>query len=172
MGKSKLLRVFKIALSVVIALSIVFVFLFLLSNIMESLPEPRMFTDLSAFAKLEVYADDSTNIVDSTIIGLECESSYCKSIVYKDNRYQVFAYVFSEQETALQYFTNETGSEVFSIWNESLTGDNLYHTTYVIYYENYLYKISGGNRLSTVEFINWLNADFSIDLNSISPKNV
>ena len=123
----------------------------------------RVFEDISAFEKLNSLSVKGLPI-DAKAAELKPKEEYCKEIRWEDNTYSVYAYVFADAAQAKSYFTHVTGKESALPGNFSSSGNCFFNTRYIAYYENRLYLVKGGSYQAVVRFVNWLNADFPLDL--------
>ena len=128
--------------------------------------EPKMFEELSEFSKLEqIAARELAAEKDVHVQGLSAEQTLLCEVDYEGHSYEVYAYVFADAEKAQQYFENVTGKKTQEAWNFSCSGNVFFSTRYVIYSGNCAYLVKGGAYRPTAQFIRWLSADFSQELN-------
>ena len=77
----------------------------------------RVFTDISDFNRLDQYAVKEIDVSDDkNLNGLAPKSSYVKEISYNGDVYSVYAYVFSDTESAISYFQKCTGKNTDSVF--------------------------------------------------------
>ena len=128
----------------------------------------RIFTSLSSFESLEEYEVDTKKLFDADLEELKPEESYVAKVKYNNRVYKIYAYVFPENNDALQYFANIWDIGDTSIYPEGYYRFhtlNLGDTTWSAYYQNCAYKIEGYGAKRFCEFVTWLIEDFPIDIN-------
>lgn len=151
-----------IIVGIVLIILVLFGMLEVIPKINNSPTNVYMFTDIRSFLKLDPYAISDAR--DAKIGGLQYSDSYCKEVSFDGEQFNVYAYVFENVTDAQAYFAKQTGKDTDRLWSFTTSSNYFFHTDYISYCQNYLYRVEGGSYLSTTAFINWLNADFPIDL--------
>lgn len=122
----------------------------------------RMFEHIEELEKLEPYVTKELTIGDDRYVrNLDIVDSYLCKVEYNDCTYEVYAYVFKDMDTSKKYFRNIQGGTTEDNASYSASTDWLSYTEYVAYRYNCAILVNGKGYDSCVEFINWLNADFS-----------
>lgn len=124
-----------------------------------------VFTDIDDFKKLEEYSVEDINLEDDKMPkGILPDVSFLKVISFNGHNYKVYAYEFSDSESAREYFNKCTGKTTDAKSNYSMTTNYLFASDYIAFHENFLYRIEGGNYKDFAETVNFINKSFSIDL--------
>lgn len=129
----------------------------------------KVFSDISEFEKLDEYAVAAAPKAEQYRSD-DVEASYCKTVEYNGEMYQVYAFAFSGKQAARDFYKSYTGNDVPTDYGRYLKSDGLFflrHTRYIVFCECNLYFVEGGNTQKTVEFINWLNASFAQDVQEL-----
>ncbi len=127
----------------------------------------RVFTDIADFGNLDEYAIDTDLSDDKLPEDLVSEVSFLKEITYGGNNYKIYAYIFSDSNSAQEYFNEYTGKESVADYNYSMSTNYFFSSHYIAHYECYLYRIEGGNYKDFAEVVNFINESFAIDINDL-----
>lgn len=154
-----------IPIFILVAISVLALFAYTFYLQKDATMDLRMFQSLDEFEKLTHIANqDFSTDEDRYAKGLPIQDAYLCAATYNEHSYRIYAYVFDNNATAQQYFKNITGKELQTDWSFSCNGNIFFSTQYVIYYGKCAYLVEGGDYRSFVDFVNWLSADFSLDL--------
>lgn len=157
----KAIAIFLIACGVALTASIFIWFLSVFLTPSSDLKSPRMFENIDDLSKLDQYAvsdlsfDDDKNLQGSVPI-----SFYIKKIKYEGHTYSVYAYVFTDVESAKSYFEIYTGKTAEENQN-FLLSSGLFHSSYIVFEENRLYRIEGGLYRPFVAAVRFICQSFS-----------
>ncbi len=144
----------------------------LLAEVMKMPISNRMFTTIEELAKLELYVVGDAAPISAEPNDAEVEAHYCKVVEFDGEKYSVYAYIFTEERTARNFFFEITGKETNRDWNFSMSSNFLFRTRYIIYNGRNLFMVKGGSQWETTAFINWLNATFSEDFTTVDSENL
>ncbi len=124
----------------------------------------RFFTDINSFTKLNEFAVSELELTDDKYLeNNKIVYSYTKEILYNGERYAVYAYVFQNESSAMEYFEKCTGKKADLKWNFSSSSNYISRSEYVAYYENCLYRIEGGGYRAFINAVNFINESFPIE---------
>lgn len=125
----------------------------------------HVFTNIDDFKKLDEYSVKDINLEDDKMLkDIHPAAFYLNEISFNGHNYKVYAYEFSDLEFAREYFYKCTGKKTDAKANYSMTTNYLFSSDYIAYYENFLYRIEGGNYKAFSETVNFINNSFPIDL--------
>lgn len=159
-----MIKRFIIVFLIVLALIAIGLFVFLLKLSANMSLTVKMYDSIQELSKLDqCRIQEYTSADDRDTSGLEITGQYSGVFSYNGNSYEVFAYVFPNNETAQTYFERATGRHTRESWNYSCSG-NGFSTQYIVYYKNCTYRVEGAKQKDCIDFVNWLSAEFSYTL--------
>ena len=158
---------FVIALSIVVVI-IVAAIIVVFVKVDQHPINKRMFSDISAFSKLDEIAEMVDISNDKGLNDLTPKESYMALVNYNNHKFMVRAYIFNSDEDAFEYYKTATGN-VNSIKTKCLyfQRSDLFGTEYFAFHENCAMSISGKNYVSLSTFVNWLTEDFPVDIGEV-----
>ena len=160
----KLISIIAITLAVIIILIIIGTVVVVSAGSIEY----RFFTDINSFKKLDEYSTNKIDLSnDNELKELEVVFYYAEEISYEGKNYSIMAYVFADNTSASTYFKKCTGKESVNNWNFSLKSNLFFHSEYIAFYDNCLYRVIGGNYKSFVEVVNFISESFPIDYHDL-----
>ena len=167
MKTTKILNISKRDLRLVISIWVIFLILipFLLKALATVRDNPVngfVFSDIEQFEKLEPYVTGEA--LDLRVGSLRVKESYCKTVSYNGENFNVFAYVFEDTVSAQLYAKRCTGNTWNRPWAYALISRVFSPTKYVAFYRGQLYYVEGGSYQTMSSFVNWLSSDFPTDV--------
>jgi hypothetical protein len=128
----------------------------------------RFFKEIKDFSVMDSHVKTDLSPSDDPSLG-DCSvtESYTKVIEYDGKEYILYAYVFRDTATSIEYFHEVTGKKTSKEWDFASSSNTYFHSHYVAYYENCLYYIEGGNRWDFTKAVNFINESFPITLESL-----
>ncbi|MBR3988568.1 MAG: hypothetical protein IKK10_04615 [Clostridia bacterium] len=156
---SKKLKVFIIVSVCVLLLAGLFTASFLSINTDKI--EYRGFTDISEFNKVDSYAVEEIDpSMDSQLNNMKYSDNYCKTIIYNNNTYKIFAYVFESEQNAADYCDLKVIAN--TNYNYKYSGNIFFHNTLRVYSGKCAYIIEGNNHSDFAEFYKFLSSEFTV----------
>ncbi len=125
----------------------------------------KCFSSLNDFDKLAPF--EIGEIKDNELSADEpINWGYSKKIKWENHYYKVYAYEFTSSNGARNYFlTTSNGSLVEGqIQGYRCSSKGFYDSKYVVFYERYIYRVTGKDYNSFVKFVNWLSEDFETEI--------
>lgn len=170
MKTNKKLNISKRDLRFLISIGVMFLMLipFLLKAIATVRDNPVngfVFSDIEQFEKLDPYVTGEA--LDLRVGSLPVKESYCKTVSYQGETFNVFAYVFEDTASAQFYAQRCIGNTWSQPWAYALFSRVFSPTKYVAFYHEQLYYVEGGSYQTLSSFVNWLSSDFPTDVKKL-----
>ena len=148
---------------IIIPLSILLVCTFALCScsVVTTEMEYKCFADISELNVVDSYiVEEIDPSTDSRLDNMKYIENYCKVILYDNETYKLFAYVFENEQNAADYCDLEVRTD--TNLNYKFSGNLFFSNTLRAYSGKNAYIIEGGNRSDFADFYNFLSSDFSV----------
>lgn len=155
---------FKNYILVYITLNLLLIIIFFVSCIFSELNhnsfEFQIFNNISSFEVLNKYDTQPINedIYLDKIIPIDY---FCNTVIWQDNKYDVYAYIFADTSESQIYIKNRTKRTFTTEKAYFMTGNHFFSTDYAIYSSNRLMFISGPGTEDMYSFLEYLQQHFS-----------
>jgi hypothetical protein len=167
MNKGKKWLVF-VVLGIIVHFVVIFSLLLLMDRLLEVQESRKIFTDLSAWEKLEPYVTKDLDLAsDRYLQDLAPTENWTKEVRYEGKTYTVFAYVFSTEKDAAEYWKRIQNREpLFGAFDYYWGAHTTWQTSNAIHGKN-VYRIYGRNWFAWSafsDFTKYATEDFPVDL--------
>ncbi len=159
-------RIYKIAVTAIVILVVSVSAFGLMGFLFADFAHIRFFTDISSFDKLTEYEIEEIE-EDKKLKGLVPLSSYTNKILYGGKLYSVYAYVFSDVDSSRAYFKSVTGKKSDRNCDYSFVTNYYFYSQYIVFNDNCLYLVQGGNYGDFVTAFNFITESFPLDEKSL-----
>ena len=124
----------------------------------------RIFNDINDILTLDTYVTKELSTEsDKYLKNIIPVEHYTNKLLYENNTYTVYAYVFNSTDDAITYFKNCTGKNTDSNQNYSMSTNILFSSSYIVLYNNCAYRIEGGNYKSFAKAVNFFCEAFETE---------
>ena len=146
----------------VVVIVVTFAFVIPMINILPMYIEYKSFDDIAEFAFVEEVAEEIlTPDTDKDIKNIAFTESKAYRIKYNGAIFNIYAYVFEDNDDANNYFRNAAGKKNNRETNFSSSGNYYFSTRLTVLSNNKAYKITGPGYKEFMKFIEIVDDNLS-----------